>query len=233
MAVIYLIRHAQASFGAADYDQLSELGLTQARLLGQALQARGPRADRVVCGALRRHHQTAEGCLVAMGLPARWDTDAGWNEYDHQDVLNVFDPRYRDPASMAAELAASDNPRKRFQAIFVESMDRWTSGQHDAEYRESWSTFSARVQAALAAVSESLGKSAGALVFTSGGPIAAVCGALLNLGAKDALRLNTRLANAAVTKVIFSEKSFHLSTVNEHGHFEGPRESGPSLITYR
>ena len=111
-------------------------------------------------------------------------------------------------------------------------MDRWTSGQHDAEYRESWSTFSARVQAALTAVSESLGKSAGALVFTSGGPIAAVCGALLNLGAKDALRLNTRLANAAVTKVICSEKALHLSTVNEHGHFEGA-SGGPSLITYR
>ena len=26
MGVVYLIRHGQASFGAADYDQLSELG---------------------------------------------------------------------------------------------------------------------------------------------------------------------------------------------------------------
>jgi broad specificity phosphatase PhoE len=230
MGAIYLIRHAQASFGAADYDQLSELGLTQARVLGQSLQSRRPRADRVVCGTMRRHHQTAEGCLQAMGLPATWDADPGWNEYDHQDVLQVFDPRFRDPAAMPAELAASDNPRKRFQEIFVESMDRWAGGQHDAEYRESWPTFRARVHDALTRLNASLGKSQGALVFTSGGPIAAACAGLLNLRAEDALRLNTKLANAAVTKLVCSEKAIHLSTVNEHAHFEG---QDSTLITYR
>ena len=30
MATIYLIRHGQASFGAEDYDKLSELGCKQA-----------------------------------------------------------------------------------------------------------------------------------------------------------------------------------------------------------
>jgi broad specificity phosphatase PhoE len=231
MGVIYLVRHAQASFGAADYDQLSELGLTQAPMLGRALQSRGVRADRVVCGTMRRHHQTAEGCLQAMGLPARWDSDAGWNEYDHQDVLNVFDPRYRDPAAMMAELAASDNPRRRFQEIFVESMDRWAGGEHDGEYRESWQAFSARVQSALERVRAALARSEGALVFTSGGPIAAVCAALLNLRAPDALRLNTKLANAAVTKLVCGRDAIHLSTMNEHGHFEG--QDSATLITYR
>ncbi len=230
MGAIYLIRHAQASFGAADYDQLSELGLTQARVLGQALRSRRPRVDRVVCGTLRRHHQTAEGCLQAMELPARWDSDPGWNEYDHQNVINIFDPRYVDPAAMPADLAASDNPRKRFQEIFVRAMDRWSGGQHDAEYRESWPTFRSRVHDALARLNASLGKSQGALVFTSGGPIAAACAALLNLRAEDALRLNTKLANAAITKLVCSETVIHLSTVNEHGHFEG---QDSALITYR
>jgi len=253
MGAIYLIRHAQASFGAADYDQLSALGLMQARVLGQALKTRRPATDHVVCGTLRRHEQTAEGCLQAMGLSARWDSDPGWNEYDHQDVLCVYEPRYRDPASMAADLAVSDNPRRRFQEIFVLAMDRWASGHHDAEYRESWPTFRARVEGALARVTGSLGKSQGAMVFTSGGPIAATCAALLNMTARDALRLNTRLANAAVTKLLWSGSALHLSTVNEHGHFEGQRgeasEPGearvrdregapalpesPSLITYR
>jgi broad specificity phosphatase PhoE len=231
MGAIYLIRHAQASFGAADYDQLSELGLTQSRVLGQALLSRGPRTDRVVCGTMRRHQQTAEGCLQAMGLSPQWESDPGWNEYDPQDVLRVFDPRYGDPAAMASELAASDNPRRRFQEIFVQGMDRWVSGRHDDEYRESWPTFRARVAGALERVAASLAKSQGALVFTSGGPIAAACAALLNLGAPDALRLNTRLANAAITKLVCSGQSIHLSTVNEHGHFEGGRDA--ALVTYR
>ena len=35
MAQIYLVRHGQASFGSSNYDQLSELGFEQARLLGR------------------------------------------------------------------------------------------------------------------------------------------------------------------------------------------------------
>jgi broad specificity phosphatase PhoE len=230
MGTIYLIRHAQASFGAADYDQLSEIGLTQSGMLGKALLARRPRTDKVVCGTMKRHHQTAEGCLSAMGLAAAWDADPSWNEYDHQAVLCVYDPRYADPMTMASELAASDNPRRRFQEIFMASMDRWVGGEHDAEYAESWPAFKARVNDALGRLNASLGKGQGALVFTSGGPIAAVCGALLNLSGEDALRLNSKMANASVTKLVCSEKAVHLSTLNEHAHFEGEQAS---FITYR
>ena len=37
MTTIYLIRHGQASFGAANYDQLSNKGEQQATLLGSIL----------------------------------------------------------------------------------------------------------------------------------------------------------------------------------------------------
>ncbi len=230
MGTIYLVRHAQASFGAADYDQLSETGVTQAGMLGRALEVRRPRADRVVCGTMRRHHQTAEGCLPAMGLPARWDVDPAWNEYDHQAVLRVYDPRYAEPASMAADLAASENPRRRFQEIFMAAMDRWVSGRHDGEYEESWPAFKARVNDALGRLHASLAKTQGALVFTSGGPIAAVCGGLLKLSGEETLRLNSRLANAAVTKLVCSERGASLSTLNEHAHFEGEHAA---FMTYR
>ena len=35
MGMLYLVRHGQASFGAADYDQLSELGARQCEALGR------------------------------------------------------------------------------------------------------------------------------------------------------------------------------------------------------
>jgi broad specificity phosphatase PhoE len=230
MGTIYLIRHSQASFGAADYDQLSELGFEQAGILGRALHLRRPRADKIVCGSLKRHRQTAEGCLTAMGLPAQWDTDPAWDEYDLDAVMRVHHPRYVDRTVLAAELAASDNPRRKFQEVFVAAMDRWAGGRHDAEYEESWPAFTARVNEALRRLNVSLAKSQGALVFTSGGPIAAVCGALLNLSGLDALRINSKLANASVTKLVCSDKGVHLSTMNEHAHFEG--EKAP-FMTYR
>ena len=230
MAAIYLIRHSQASFGSSDYDQLSEIGLQQARVLGASLALRRPRVRRAVCGTMRRHQQTAGGCLEAMSRPAEWEVDAGWDEYDHDDVIRAFEPRYRDPAAMVADLAASAHPRRTFQEMFVQAVARWASGKHDGEYRESWSAFRERVAGALSRVNASLEKSEVVLVFTSGGPIGAVCGSLLHLSDDATLRLSSRLANAAITKLVCSDGAVHLSTLNEHGHFEGDHAA---MMTYR
>jgi broad specificity phosphatase PhoE len=41
MGTLYLVRHGQASFGADDYDQLSELGRRQSVRLGEYLRGKG------------------------------------------------------------------------------------------------------------------------------------------------------------------------------------------------
>jgi phosphohistidine phosphatase SixA len=51
MALVFLVRHAQASFGTHDYDRLSELGRQQSRWLGEYFAERGVRFARVVAGA--------------------------------------------------------------------------------------------------------------------------------------------------------------------------------------
>jgi phosphohistidine phosphatase SixA len=80
MGTIYLIRHAQASFGAADHDRLSEVGLTQAGRSARAGACEpAPRTDRIVSGTMRRHEETARGCLEAMGAPAEWESDSDRN----------------------------------------------------------------------------------------------------------------------------------------------------------
>ena len=48
MSLVYLVRHAQASFGARDYDRLSELGRQQARWLGDYFAGRGLRFARQI-----------------------------------------------------------------------------------------------------------------------------------------------------------------------------------------
>ena len=58
MPIVLLIRHAQASFGTADYDVLSERGHAQVEALHRALTRRGIVADRVVTGSLRRQRDT-------------------------------------------------------------------------------------------------------------------------------------------------------------------------------
>ena len=54
MSELYLVRHAQASFGAANYDQLSDLGHRQSRWLGDHLGMRGMAFDQLVVGDMVR-----------------------------------------------------------------------------------------------------------------------------------------------------------------------------------
>jgi phosphohistidine phosphatase SixA len=63
---VLLVRHGQASFGAADYDVLSDLGRRQAEIVAGSLAERGYRPARLVGGTLRRQRETA----AALGAPA-------------------------------------------------------------------------------------------------------------------------------------------------------------------
>ena len=230
MGVVYLVRHGQASFGAADYDKLSDVGVEQARVLGESLRARLPRVDAVVTGTMLRHRETADACLQALGVTVEPTRMAGFNEFDHEEVMVRHTPRYADAGVLREELAATKDPRRAFQELFTQAVARWVQGGHDGEYKEPWSGFKARCLGALDALVASLGPSKTALVFTSGGPITAVSQDLLGIPDEHAFRTNWTLANCGMTKVIYSERGRYLSTLNEHGHFEGMHRG---LVTYR
>ena len=92
MGTLYLVRHGQASFGADDYDQLSELGQRQSVRLGEYFAERGIHFEGLIAGTLRRHQQTLQGILQGMqcaGEPLAWD---GLNEYDSQAVIATVHP---------------------------------------------------------------------------------------------------------------------------------------------
>ena len=55
MSRLFMVRHAQASFGGPDYDQLSEVGEEQARRLGAHWVQQGMIFDQIFIGPRRRH----------------------------------------------------------------------------------------------------------------------------------------------------------------------------------
>lgn len=230
MGAIYLIRHGQASFGKADYDNLSPTGLKQPVVLGASLKPRVLQLDAVQIGSMKRHRQTAEGCLQGMGSKAGWVINEGWNEYDHEQVIERYKPAYKNKLLMKADLAKTLNPRREFQKMFAAAVQRWLSGQYNDEYSETWQQFQQRVLTALQDLRESMGPSKTAFVFTSGGPISAVAQHLLHISDDDIFSLNWTLANCGATKVIYSDNGMYLSSLNEHSAFEGEHQK---LITYR
>lgn len=213
MGVLLLVRHGQASFGAADYDVLSETGWEQGRLLGRFL----PAPSAVVTGGMRRHRETAEA--------AGWDAsvvDEGWAEFDHLSVVAA------DPDHPAGSL-----DRREFQRAFEQATGRWTGGGYDAEYAEPWPAFRARVTASFERAVAQAGPGGTVAVVTSGGPIAAVAALLVDPEADDATfarlwsRFNTVLVNSSYSRVVVGSTGARLLTYNEHPHLEG------DALTYR
>jgi broad specificity phosphatase PhoE len=217
MAVIYLIRHAQASFGARDYDKLSALGEQQARRLGETLSDVKP--DVVVSGSMRRHAQTA---TLAGFTP---EVDNGYDEFDHEQVIIAHKPAYRLRPVMLADLARTGNPQRAFQDMFTAATQRWIDGGDG--YAESFQDFCERSEAAVRRTAERLGKGGTALVFTSGGPIAAVVSRLLSGGNGLWAKLNPVTINSAITKVVSGRRGLTVVSYNEHVHV------GSELLSYR
>jgi broad specificity phosphatase PhoE len=63
MTTIYLVRHGQASFGAASYDQLSAKGEQQAQVVGDFFKQTLKANAFIVAGSMQRHQQTAQLAL--------------------------------------------------------------------------------------------------------------------------------------------------------------------------
>lgn len=218
MSDLWLIRHGQAGEVMGDYDRLSPRGFQQSAAAGQAWRHIAP-LHQAWRGAMRRHAETAATFAENFGPMPIPTEDAGWNEFDHQSVVR-------------AALATGMRPpqgggRAAFFAFFLDAMGRWASGDHDADYAESYDAFQARVDAALDRAVAQLGSGESAVVFTSGGVISAICRRLLHLAPREAFRINTILANSGVTRLRVGPGLLSLATLNAHPHLD----ADPALFT--
>ncbi len=211
MGQVLLVRHGQASFGADDYDVLSETGWEQSRALGRWLAERGVVADAVLHGEMRRQRETAEAMAQAAGWTVATAVDAGWNEFDHRAVVAAFGG------------VPDTVDRAGFQAAFTAALGRWIAGE-PGEVPESFPDFAKRAAAALTRACAGAGPGGTVVVSSSGGPIAAACAALLEpdrptveRGALWA-RLNTVILNASCSRVVIGSTGPRLLTFNEHDH---------------
>lgn len=232
MAILQLIRHAQASMFAADYDQLSPLGEQQARMLGEVLAERmlaGGRSgfDAVYTGPAKRQRDTAAAvreAFVARGLAfAEPIVLAGANEHDGQRlVLGVLaqggnDPQLATLAQRAGDPQGDKHERSRhWQTIYEAVMRRWLRGEVEVEGHEAWPEFHARVRDAYRLLrDQARGEVA---LFTSVGPKAVILHELLGLPAEQAFELGWRIYNTAITRIVHTRDRATLDGFNEVAH---------------
>lgn len=227
MAVIYLIRHGQASFTSNNYDQLSTLGVKQSNLLGKALKERAFKADHIVAGTMMRHAQTAEECITHFSEKTLEPTDDRWNEYNHEVLLKSQLSKIGRFNSIKEFVMAQPHPMRAFQDLLNDAIADWMKGR--TEHPISWTAYQNSSWEALHGLSAKLNKGEHAIVFTSGGPISSIVMRLLDLPAEKFMYLQNRLVNTSITKILVGKSGLSLSTFNEHGHLE----HDDKLITYR
>ncbi|GAA4553505.1 histidine phosphatase family protein [Amycolatopsis samaneae] len=218
MGAIYLVRHGQASFGAEDYDRLSPLGFEQSTVAGAELVRRGVEFTLARSGTLARQRDTAATALKVLGPGVAVTEDARWNEYDHVDIA-------RHHAG-----GAPQEDSRAYQATLDAALTAWIGAGAAGPCAETWPAFLDRCRGALADLVAALGKGEHAVVFTSGGVIATLCGALMGTPEAGLLRLNRVTVNAGITKLVSGRGGVTLLSFNEHPHFEA---DAAALLTYR
>ena len=216
MAHIHLIRHGQASFGAADYDQLSELGQRQSHRLGEYLHERsntvGLHWDAVYMGSLRRHRQTWEGVAAGSGLTLQPRVWPGLNEYDSHALVQAMPP---------VQLDAADTPAgyKQHFRLLRDALAQWMAGTISPQGMPSYTEFVDGITSALDHIRRH--ETGNVLVVSSGGPISTLVGHLLATPAETTIELNLQIRNTAVTELVSSARRTRLVTFNTLPHLQG------------
>jgi broad specificity phosphatase PhoE len=239
MGRLLLVRHAQASFLAADYDRLSPLGERQARLLGEYWAHRSIPFDRIFSGPRARQKDTARivASAYATGhVPFPDPIVMGeFDEYDGERVLRTSLPQLVESSSSIRELhvAFLNSPgpseqRKNFQKLFEVVIGKWVDGKVVVPGIESWPEFCARVDRGLSKIVSGAMSNEQVAIFSSGGPIAVAMQRALHLSPRDTVRTSWMSRNCSYSEFLFSADRFTLSAFNAFPYLDDSE-----LWTYR
>ncbi len=221
MGNLYLVRHGQASFGAADYDNLSELGHRQSERLGEYFAAKALTFDAVLTGTLKRHAQTWAGIAKGAGLDMQALQWPGLNEYDSEAVIKAIH---------ATPLEKPDTPemyRHHFR-LLRDALRQWMDGVVSPHGMPSYPDFVKGITSALDHVRQH--HSGNVLIVSSGGPISTAVGHLLGTTPETTIELNFRIRNSSVTEFAFTPKRHMLVTYNTLPHLDA--QEYQDWITY-
>ena len=236
MASLYLIRHGQASFGSANYDQLSPLGQRQADVSGRFFADVGMHFAQAVSGDLSRQRETGERILASQAEPATLRVDPRLNEVDNEGQIAALLPMLceRD-AAFAERVKAGRSDSKQYQKVIQAVFNAWVSPDcPELPGTASWPDYLAGVKGALEETMSSAAGGSDTAIFTSGGTIATAVSWVLGVPHEKIYGFYEPVFNCPITRLIFSRGRVSLSNFNDTAHLQLlSQQLGESLVTYR
>ena len=221
MQSITLVRHGQASYGAVNYDNLSELGHSQTLALGKALVAQNICPDVLVAGGMQRHLQTAQNIAHALSIEPELTTYSAFNEFAFREVVDSF------LASNPDEIPPVDAPRTAFYRVLKLAMHAWSKDEL-GDLSETYDGFQARVVNGVQQLQQDFTDAKHIMVSTSGGAIAMYLGHVLGLTAEKTIATNLQIYNSSLHRFLVNDETSVLTGFNDvtylHAH--------SSMLTY-
>lgn len=213
MGNLYLVRHGQASFGAADYDNLSVIGVQQSALLGTYFKHKGISFEAVLTGRLRRHVQTWEALAKEAQFEHQPQVWAGLDEYDSEAVVRAIHPKPLDKPD------TPERYRHHFR-LLRDGLRQWMLGATKPTGMPPYPDFVQGIVDALDHVKNTY--SGDVLIVSSGGPISTAVGNLLGTNPETTIELNFRIRNTSITQFAFTPKRHMLVSYNNLPHLDDP-----------
>jgi broad specificity phosphatase PhoE len=236
MSILCMIRHGQASFGAADYDRLSPRGRKQARIVAEHLRALPTAIDAVYTGSLARQQQTVRALAGAFeaGGPAL-PPAVVVPELDEYDATGLWQHLYAGVLSRHPDLDVGKDRLRRdpgaFQKVFSRIVAHWMNGRDVPGHLESWPAFQRRVARGIHAIRQREGPGKTVAAVTSAGPVAVAVQMATAITDACCADLAWQILNAAITRFRYDADRFTLVGFNDVAALA--LAGGAELLTYR
>lgn len=213
MTEIYVVRHAQASFGSDDYDVLSELGHQQSEWLGDYFLQRDVQFGKVLTGTQRRHQQTLNGIFSGRSADCSHESTTDLNEFDFKALVRTY-LQYQPKAAVGADATPADYFR-----LLKAAMLAWHQGHLD-QYQpaETWGQLEARVKRVLTGIATA--QTPPVLIVSSGGVIAMLLKHVLGYDDETVVKMNLQIHNTSVSRIFTTRNGFHLASFNAVPHLD-------------
>ena len=215
MSTLVLMRHGQASFGAARYDALSEQGQAQARATGQWMRNQGMHPNVVLHGPRQRQADTAALLLKESGYPVFGKQHEALDEFaEGEEIFSAAE-------QLLGRSMALDEGRSRLDVLrdYDATCRAWANGDVRipgrlslGEFREQlrdWFISHTQAQHAAGQIE---------VVVTSAGSIAALVCEVMGLPDANWYSLLRVIRNASLTEVLYSKGKASLLSFNGVNH---------------
>lgn len=234
MGTLYIIRHAQGSFGTEKYDRLSELGVRQAKMLAEHFVRHDVQFESIYSGTLTRQIETANAYIKLAHEKNRQPPSLkqleDLNEFDLGSVFAAMKPFLlkRFP-QLEQDTENFRRDRRAFRVVIKEIIQLWTSESYDFPGVPTWKDFSLKVNKVLNEIALNTSPSKDAAIFTSGGVILAALRGASNIGEFNFSEVEN-IPNTSVNQFKMLKSKLSISSQNDLAHLDVHLE--PELKTY-